>query len=64
MKQVTNIGLAEVQNVYSGPEGELWELIMGQQVHIGGFRSSMDLAQRAGIQAGWSGVDLLFFEEP
>jgi len=58
MKQVTNIGLAEVQNVYRGPEGELWELIMGQQIHIGGFRSSMDLAQRAGVQPGWSGVDL------
>ena len=58
MKQVTNVGLAEVQGVYSGPEGELWELIMGQQIHIGGFRSSMNLAERAGIQAGMSGVDL------
>ncbi len=58
MKQVTNIGLAEVQNVSRGPEGELWELIMGQQIHIGGGRSSMDLAQRAGVQPGWSGVDL------
>ena len=25
---------------------------MGQQIHIGGFQSSMDLAQRAGIGAG------------
>lgn len=58
VKQITNIGVADVQRVYSGPEGELWELIMGQQIHIGGFRSSLDLAERAGIGAGTSGVDL------
>ncbi len=58
MKQVSDIGLRDVQAVYSGPEGQLWELIMGQQIHIGGFRSSMDLAERAGIGAGMSGVDL------
>ena len=58
MKQITNIGLADVQGVYSGPEGQLWELVMGQQIHIGGFRSSLDLAERAGIRPGMSGVDL------
>ena len=39
-----NIGLKEVQDVYSGPEGMLWELMMGEQIYIGGFASSMDLA--------------------
>ena len=58
MKQIADIGLAEVQSVYGGPEGELWELVMGQQVHIGGFQSSMDLAERAGVGPGMSGVDL------
>ncbi|MEJ2704722.1 MAG: methyltransferase domain-containing protein [Sedimentisphaerales bacterium] len=53
-----NIGLREVQDVYSGPEGELWELIMGEQIHIGGFASSMDLAERARIGLGMKGVDL------
>ena len=53
-----NIGLKEVQAVYSGPEGELWELIMGEQIHIGGFTSSMDLAEKAGIGSGMKGVDL------
>jgi SAM-dependent methyltransferase len=53
-----NVGLSEVQAVYSGPEGRLWELIMGQQIHIGGFVSSMDLAERAGIGSGMTGVDL------
>jgi ubiquinone/menaquinone biosynthesis C-methylase UbiE len=58
MKSIKNMGLENVQAVYSGPEGDLWELVMGQQIHIGGFQSSMDLAQRAGIGAGMHGVDL------
>jgi len=57
MKSISNIGLKDVQAVYSGPEGRLWELIMGEQVHIGGFLSSMDLAEKAGIGAGTKGVD-------
>jgi SAM-dependent methyltransferase len=36
----------------------LWELVMGQQIHIGGLCSSMDLAERAGIKEGTTGVDL------
>lgn len=52
------IGLQDVQNVYSGAEGDLWELIMGHQIHIGGFKSSMDLAERAQIGSGQRGVDL------
>ena len=58
MKSLKNIGLSDVQAVYSGPEGELWELIMGEQIHIGGFVSSMDLAQKAGIESQTKGVDL------
>lgn len=58
MKSTSNIGLPEVTAVYNGPEGDLWELLMGQQIHIGGLKSSMDLAERAGIGAGMHGVDL------
>jgi ubiquinone/menaquinone biosynthesis C-methylase UbiE len=58
MKRIENINLKDVQAVYGGPEGELWELVMGQQVHIGGFSSSMDLAEKAGIRTGMKGVDL------
>ena len=58
MKAIGNIGLNDVRNVYAGPEGDLWELIMGQQIHIGGFSSSMDLAEKAGIDAGARGIDL------
>jgi len=52
------IGLSEVKAVYNGAEGDLWELIMGHQIHIGGFQSSMDLSERAGIAGSTHGVDL------
>ena len=58
MKSTKEIGLTDVQAVYGGPEGDLWELIMGEQIHIGGFQSSMDLAEKAGIGAGMRGIDL------
>lgn len=58
MKRISGVGLKEVQGVYSGAEGRLWELIMGEQIHIGGLTSSMDLAEQAGIQSGMKGVDL------
>jgi len=57
MKTTTNIDLDTVRTVYDGPEGDLWELVMGEQIHVGGFASSMDLAERAGIAAGAKGVD-------
>jgi SAM-dependent methyltransferase len=58
MKSFEGVGLGDVQAVYSGPEGDLWELVMGQQIHIGGFVSSMDLAETARVGQGMSGVDL------
>ena len=58
MKSIQHIGLENVQAVYGGPEGDLWELVMGEQIHIGGFQSSLNLANRAGIGAGMQGIDL------
>jgi ubiquinone/menaquinone biosynthesis C-methylase UbiE len=58
VKSVEQIGLSDVTAVYDGAEGDLWELLMGHQIHIGGLRSSTDLAERAGIGGGQRGVDL------
>jgi ubiquinone/menaquinone biosynthesis C-methylase UbiE len=58
MKAIEGIALDDVQKVYNGPEGDLWELIMGEQIHIGGFASSKDLAEKARIAPGTRGVDL------
>jgi ubiquinone/menaquinone biosynthesis C-methylase UbiE len=58
MKHIEGVGLPQVQSVYAGPEADLWELVMGQQIHVGGMQSSRALAAAAGIQPGWRGVDL------
>jgi SAM-dependent methyltransferase len=58
MHLLPTISTTNVQEVYHGAEGRLWELVMGEQIHIGGLNSSMDLAERAGIAAGSQGVDL------
>ena len=58
MRTLSTVSLSNVQQVYSGAEGQLWELLMGEQIHIGGLTSSMDLAQRAAIASRSRGVDL------
>lgn len=58
MKSASSIRSEDVMAVYDGPEAVLWELLMGQQLHVGGFKSSMDLSGRAGIGSGLRGVDL------
>ncbi len=57
MKHI-DVKLNDVQQVYTGPVKDLWELIMGEQIHIGGFSSSHELASKAGIKQGMKGVDL------
>lgn len=58
MKSASGIGLPDVQAVYNGSEGILWELLMGEQIHIGGLKSSMELAEKAKIGEGMKGIDL------
>jgi SAM-dependent methyltransferase len=58
MQTIEGVTLSDVQSIYNGAVGDVWELIMGEQIHIGGFKSSMDLAEKAGIGAGMAGVDL------
>jgi ubiquinone/menaquinone biosynthesis C-methylase UbiE len=50
--------LQDVRAVYEGPEGKLWELIMGEQIHVGGWGSSMELAKRANMKKGLKVLDL------
>jgi ubiquinone/menaquinone biosynthesis C-methylase UbiE len=58
MQETAGIEVADVQAVYDGAEGDLWELVMGEQIHVGGLTSSMDLAERANIEEGSDGADL------
>jgi len=50
--------LSDVQEVYSGFEGALWELIMGEQIHVGGFASSKALGDSAGWKKDEEVLDL------
>ena len=58
MKSIDGVGLNEVTSVYGGPQGDLFALLMGQQLHVGGMNSSIDLAERAEIGDGLRGIDL------
>ena len=58
MKSIRGIELADVNALYEGWQGRIFELLMGQQLHVGGLQSSMELADLAEIAAGSRGVDL------
>ncbi|MBD3278984.1 MAG: methyltransferase domain-containing protein [Candidatus Aegiribacteria sp.] len=54
----TEMNIENVKEVYSGPEGQLWELIMGEQIHVGGWSQSAVLAEKAGIKSGQKVLDV------
>ena len=58
MHTLKTVSPSDIQAVYSGAEGQLWELLMGEQIHIGGLASSIDLGIFGGISAGLSAADL------
>lgn len=58
VKAITGIGLNDVTSVYGGVQADLYALLFGQQLHIGGLNASLDLAERAGIGAEMTGIDL------
>ncbi len=46
---------SDVSAVYDGAGGVLWELLLGEQIHVGGEAETEALARRAGVTA-WSHV--------
>ena len=48
----------DVRDTYDGVASRLYELMMGELLHIGGLTSSLELAERAGIAKGSQGIDL------
>jgi ubiquinone/menaquinone biosynthesis C-methylase UbiE len=48
----------DVAELYNSARGDLFQLVFGEQIHIGGFDASLALADRAGILPGQRGVDL------
>ena len=39
----------DVSEVYAGPGGQLWELLMGEQIHVGGSEQTDVLAKKIGL---------------
>jgi SAM-dependent methyltransferase len=58
LHSIFDVRLADVQAEYSGGEGDISHLIMGELVHVGGLHSTLALAARAEIEPGSSGIDL------
>ena len=50
MKNHIDISIAEISEAYAGDVGELWEMLMGEEIHIGGPMATRELAVMAGIQ--------------
>ena len=46
-----DVGIDGVTDVYEGPAGILWELLMGDEIHVGGEAETEILADKAGITA-------------
>jgi ubiquinone/menaquinone biosynthesis C-methylase UbiE len=44
-----DVGLEQVNEVYEGPGGLLWEMLMGEQIHVGGEEETDVLARKAGV---------------
>jgi len=49
MKKHIDISIAEVSDAYAGAVGTLWEMVMGEEIHIGGTTATRELAVLAGI---------------
>ncbi|MEO0136468.1 MAG: methyltransferase domain-containing protein [candidate division WOR-3 bacterium] len=50
--------IKDVQDVYDGPGGLLWEAVMGEQIHSGGPEATDVLAQKLGLKPGMVVADL------
>jgi ubiquinone/menaquinone biosynthesis C-methylase UbiE len=42
--------IGDVNEIYEGPVGKLWELLMGEEIHVGGEKETDILAIKAGIR--------------
>ena len=42
--------IGDVNEIYEGPVGQLWEVLMGEEIHIGGKKETDILAEKAGIK--------------
>lgn len=51
-KKKYDFSVWDVIQVYAGPGGKLWELLMGEQIHVGGPDQTDVLAKKVGLDKG------------
>ncbi len=44
-----DINVGDVMTAYEGPVGRIWEMLMGEEIHVGGEEETRTLAEMAGI---------------
>ena len=50
MTRSIDVSVGDVSDAYSGAVGTLWEMVMGEEIHIGGPLATTELATMAGIE--------------
>ena len=50
--------IGDVNDVYSGPVGVLWEMLMGEHIHVGGEKETEILATKAHLQKDTQVLDV------
>jgi ubiquinone/menaquinone biosynthesis C-methylase UbiE len=58
MKYIKDYTIKDVQDVYDGPGGLLWEAVMSEQIHSGGQETTDDLAKKLGLKKGMLVCDI------
>jgi SAM-dependent methyltransferase len=58
MERRLDITLDDVVDLYNGPVGVLWEMLMGEEIHVGGWEETETLAALAGVSPGCRILDL------
>lgn len=59
MREMPDINIGDVIAAYEGPVGIIWEMLMGEQIHVGGEQETAILAEIAGVGAGTRVLDVL-----
>lgn len=53
-----DVSIDDVINAYSGPVGTLWELLMGEEIHVGGAKDTDILSRLAGVRDNSNVLDI------
>jgi len=57
--KIYDFSVNDVSEVYAGPGGKLWELLMGEQIHVGGPEQTDILAKKVGLDNAGEGLIIL-----